>query len=139
MTASKEPIDKVFAELCAAEPFIRQKHFEKHRFEESEFTSYGVSLKSVKGFQISIAFNMSDDSPDVFELYIMFVNKVSKVQIGRIAENIAIKNNREIHSYAEPDTMALCSYFALDEAEKAARMLMDIMQETYDNLIFAVN
>lgn len=136
MTSS---VDKVFADLRAADAFMRRRKFEKYRFEESGFYCLGATIQNEKGYELTIAFNISDDDPGHLELCINFLNRVSKEQIRTIGNKVAIQDGRKIILYEEPDCISLVSYFSVDETDIAVHIMLDILDEIDKVLLFVVN
>ena len=119
--------------------FIQKFGFEMFRFEKCGFFAFATSLKSKRGRDITVSFNIHDDESDIVELVIQLHNKCSLEQVKTVGSIVAHKVHTDIHLYQEPDCISLVSYYDIRDTFGPINAFTTALEEINKVVMFVIS
>ena len=116
-----------FFDKLERDEFIKDRGFQKIRVGEEEMFALAASLRSKRGCEVTVSFNIHDDEPNECEMAIRLHNRCSIEQLKKAAGDIAIEKHREIGIYEDNPELVLASWYNLDESNEALDMMKSLL------------
>ncbi len=133
-----ERIENFYRDLYR-DDFILTHGFERFRFGIEEFYACASTLRSRSGRDVTVSFNLHDETPDEAELVVQLLNKCSLEQIKTIGTVISQKLHKDISIYEEPDCISMVSYFDIEDVSGIIEMFKTTLEEINKVVLFTVN
>ncbi len=121
-------VNDFYQELYKDE-FIRTRGFERFRFGAYDFYALASSLKTHTGRELTVSFNIHDNSPDLVELVIQCMNQTSMEQLRIVCTKVCEELKRDMSLYQEPGCISMVSYFDIEDITGIMEMFKTLLEE----------
>lgn len=121
-------VNDFYQELYKDE-FIRTREFERFRFGGYDFYALASSLKTQTGRELTISFNIHDNSPEQVELVIQCMNQTTLEQLRIVGAKVCENLKRDMSLYQEPGCISMVSYFDIEDIAGVMEMFKALLEE----------